>query len=203
MGNSFSSQDYISAKEAFIKWQGSIDETVDEYILRQRKNELRQLVRKVIENELSDYDKALVHMKWYKNLSTAEIAQSLGIDRSTVRRHLEKINDTIYEKLKYAIEYRYGKNYSKQSELIIKSGDAYCSTINSNYISARLKNLRNLTCLSERDVSALTGIDEKRLSILEEKASSMTMSELKKLTTFYRCSSDYLLFGKSVSDGVN
>ncbi len=203
MGNSFSSADLINAREAFIRWQGSIDETVDGYMLRSRKNELRQLVKKVIDNELSDYDKTIVNMRWYQNISPREIAEKLGVDRSTVTRHLERINNTVYEKLKYAIEYRYGKSFSKQSELIIKNGDAYSCTVSSDEISERLKVLRTRNCLTEKEVASLTGINAKRLSEIEEKGSSMTMTELKKLTTFYRCSSDYLLFGKSVSNLVN
>ena len=34
---------------------------------------------------------------------------------------IEKINTIIYDKLKYAIEYRYGRGYSDASEIIIKS----------------------------------------------------------------------------------
>lgn len=203
MGNSFSNTDYINAREAFIKWQGNIDETVDSYMLRQRKRELQQLVRKVIENELSDCDKTIVSMKWYRNMTTSEISEKLGIDRSTVSRHLEKINNTVYEKLKYAIEYRYGKNFSKQSELIIKSGDAYCCSLNADEISERLKNLRTLNCLSISEVSELTGIKEKRLSELEKEGSSMNMTELKKLTVLFRCSSDYLIFGKRTGKRLN
>ena len=203
MGNSFSSADFINAREAFIRWQGSIDDTVEGYVLRSRKNELRQLVKRVIENELSDYDKAIVNMRWYQNMTPTEIAEKLGVDRSTVARHLDKINNTVYEKLKYAMEYRYGKSFSKQSEMIIKSGDAYTCTVSSDDISERLKKLRTHNCLSEKEVASLTGIEEKRLSEIEEAGSSMTMTELKKLTTFYRCSSDYLLFGKGISNLVN
>ena len=199
MGNSFNSSDYITAREAFIRWQGSIDETVDEYVLRKRKKELRQLVQKVIENELSDYDKIIVNMRWYKNMTSSEIAERLGIDRSTVTRHLDKINNTVYEKLKYAIEYRYGKNFSKQSELIIKSGDAYECTVKPEDISGRLKKLRMSQCLSVGEVSALTGIDEARLTEIEKKGTGMTMTELKKLSTFFLCSSDYILFGKETA----
>lgn len=195
MGNSFSSQDYINAKEAFAHWQGSIDETVDEFILRQRKKELRQLVRKVIQNELSDFDKTIAHMRWYRNLTQPEIAEALGIDRTTVSRHLEKINETVYEKLKYAIEYRYGESVCKQSRLIIKNTDALSCRIKSEDISGRIIKLREEQCFSTGEVSRLTGIAEERLEEIENQGKSLTMAELKRLCTFYRCSSDHILFG--------
>ena len=196
MNNSFTSSDYINAKESFINWQGKISESVDSYILRQRKAELRELVKRVVKNELSDYDRIIVNLRWYENYTTAEIAEKLGVDRSTVTRHLDKINNIIYDKLKYAIEYRYGRSYSDTAKLIIKSSDAYTCTVKSNEVSDRLMNLRNKQCLTLDDVSSLTGIDSKRLSELEKQGGKMTMTELKKLCTFYHCSSDYLLFGK-------
>ena len=196
MNNSFTSSDYINAKESFINWKGKISESVDDYVLRQRKAELRELVKRVVKNELSDYDRMIVNLRWYENYTTAEIAEKLGVDRSTVTRHLDKINKIIYDKLKYAIEYRYGRSYSETAKIIIKSSDAYTCTVKSEEVSDRLMNLRNDQCFTLDDVSSLTGIDSKRLSELEKQGGKMTMTELKKLCTFYHCSSDYLLFGK-------
>ena len=90
MKNSFTSSDYINAKESFIRWKGNINESVDSYVLRQRKAELRELVKRVVKNELSDYDRLIVTLRWYENYSVVEIARKLGVDRSTVNRHLKK-----------------------------------------------------------------------------------------------------------------
>ena len=196
MKNSFTSSDYINAKESFIRWKGNINESVDSYVLRQRKAELRELVKRVVKNELSDYDRLIVTLRWYENYSVVEIARKPGVDRSTVNRHLEKINTIIYDKLKYAIEYRYGRGYSDASEIIIKSDEAFSCVVKSNEVSDRLLYLREKQFFSLEDVSSMTGIGKERLSELEEYGSKMTMTELKKLCTFYRCSSDYLLFGK-------
>ena len=199
MGNSFTSNDLISAKETFRSWQGSINETLDSYIIRQRKNELQQLVKKVIQNELSDYDKTIVKLRWYENMTLDEIAARLDVGTSTVSRHLDKINNTIYEKLKYAIEYRYGRCFSRQSEIIIKSGDAYNCTVEPKELTERLRHLRSSQFLTIKEVSKLTGIRMYRLEEIEKNGIVMTAEELKKLCVFYRCSSDYLLFGKGVS----
>ena len=196
MSNSFRAPDYLNAKETFIKWQGSKAESVDDYVIRQRKAELNRLVQKVIRDELTPYDRLIVDLKWYKNLTVAEIAIKLGIDRSTVSRHLEKINNVIYEKLKYAVEYRYGNSFSKDVRFTIKNGEAYTCTVNPNEISGRVQGLRTDQCLSLGEVSELTGIDTERLSEIEHQGNRMTITELKKLSTFYRCSSDYILFGQ-------
>lgn len=195
MKNSFTVTDYLDAKESFIRWQGKVNESVDEYLLRQRKAELNELVKEVIKNELSDHQKTIVNLRWYQNLTPSEIAQRLGLDRSTVSRQLDKINTIIYEKLKYAIEYRYGKSYSNKAKLIIKNGDAYTCTVKSSEISARVKGLRTEQCLSLSEVSELTGITSPRLCEIEKSGNKMTMPELKKLSVFYRCTSDYILFG--------
>ena len=184
MGNSFITTDYINAKEDFIRWKGNIDETVDDYVLRKRKQELQQLVRTVIRDELSDFDKVIVEMRWYRNMTPNEISERLGVDRSTVTRHLEKINDTIYEKLKYAVEYRYGRKFSREAKTIIKSGDAYRCTVKGEDVSERIKQLRTNQFLTLKEVAALTGIKEKRLKEIEEKGTDMTMTELKKLQRF-------------------
>ena len=58
--NSFSKADIESAHLAFSMWQGTQQETVDEYVMRKRKIELNCLVNEVIENELTDEEKAIV-----------------------------------------------------------------------------------------------------------------------------------------------
>ncbi len=195
MNNSFAKDDYISAREAFIQCQGKIDDNVGSYLLRQRKAEFTELVRLVIKNELSELDQKIVKLKWYENYSNKEIAANLGLDISTVSRHIEKINSTVYEKLKYAIGYRYGKSFCNMSKTIIKSGEVYSCTIEPESISERVRLLRLKQSLSDFEVEKLTGIKRARLSEIEKSAGSMTMPELKKLCMFYRCTSDYILFG--------
>ncbi len=195
MDNSFSETDYIDAQEAFSKWQGKIQETVDEYRLRQRKNELRALVRTVIKNELEENDRKIVKLKWYENRSVSEIAEILKIDKSTVSRRIQRINEIIYDKLKYALDYRYGKNYSKKSELLIKSGEALTCRINPLSISERLTALREKQCFSFNEAAEELGLSAKRLSEIEKQSETITIEELKKLCIFYKCTSDYLLFG--------
>ena len=110
--NSFNKSDYENAQLAFSLWQSKQQETIDEYLMRKRKIELNCLVRQVIENELCAIDKTIVQLHWYRGKTVNETAEAIGIDRSNISRRLDKINDIIYDKLKYAIQYRYGKDYS-------------------------------------------------------------------------------------------
>ncbi len=63
-------------------------------------------------------------------------------------------------------------------------------------IGERLNRLRKEQYLSKDEVSALTGIDSKRLTEIEKSGKEITMTELKKLASFFKVSSDYIVFGK-------
>ncbi|MBQ8504133.1 MAG: hypothetical protein IJ491_07640 [Clostridia bacterium] len=193
--NSFTEHDYFLAKEALNTWHNKTDETVDGLILRKRKAELRQLVRSVIKNELTHEQQLLVKLHWYDGMSQSDIALRLGLERSTVSRKMRKINEIIYDKLKYAMEFRFGKCFADESKLIITSNEAVCSNLNPTEISGRLKTLRIQQCFTLSDVSRLSGIEEERLQKIEKKGSIMTVTELKKLAVLYRVTSDFLLFG--------
>ncbi len=197
--NSFEKEEYFLAREAFTQWQSKTYEDIDEYILRQRKCELNELVNKVISQELSASDRVLVDLHWFKGYSKSEVARKLGIDPSTVSRRLDKITDTIYDKLKYAIEYRYGPSFSHRAKLIIKNKDAFFSYSEPEVLSRRIKQLRMKQGLELRDVSEMTGITEKALREIEDKGRELTGTEIKKLAVFYGTTADYILFGSKAS----
>lgn len=197
LSNSFTKYDYLKAREALSIWQAGECQDVEDYVLRERKAELCRLVRKVIKNELDDRDRLLVSLCWYKGKSKQEVAELIGVDRSTVFRRFEKINDIIYEKLKYALEYRYGDDFSKKAMLLVKkdvSSNARLYELES--IGERLLRLREEQFLSRDEVSALTGISVSRLKTIEKSGKEITMCELKKLSSFFRVTSDYIIFGK-------
>ncbi len=195
--SSFEKFDRIKAKEAFALWQADENGEIDDYILRKRKDELNRLVRKVIKNELCERDRLLISLHWYQGKTKDEIAEIIGVDRSTVFRRFEKINSIIYEKLKYALEYRYGDEFSTKAILLIKK-DVSAKPGNSalESIGERVERLRREQYLSRNEVSSLTGISTERLSAIEKSGKELTMIELKKLAAFFRVTSDYIVFGK-------
>ena len=47
---SFEMSDYLMARDVFISWQAKQSEELDSWLMRQRKEELHSLVRRVIRN---------------------------------------------------------------------------------------------------------------------------------------------------------
>lgn len=73
-----------------------------------KKAEFSKLLRRAIHNELSEVDAEILNMYFFKGFTTREIAEVYGITHSSVSRRINKSLDTLYEKLKYAAEYRFG-----------------------------------------------------------------------------------------------
>lgn len=196
--NSFTQFDYARAKRAFDLWNESENDGLDDYVMRERKRELQCLLKKVICNELSQKDRTLVSLHWYDGKTKREIAELTGLDRSTVFRRFEKINDIIFEKLKYAIEYRYGNSFASDAVMLIKRNvTGLGSGRRLESIGERLERLRKEQYLSEEDVSSCTGISLRRLGVIEKSGKEITMTELQKLAAFFRVSSDYIIFGQN------
>ncbi len=184
-----------SEKKAFAEWQAKMHSNRNDLLFEKRKAELNRLVRRVINEELDEFDRKIIELHWYKGLSKSEIAEKMGIDRSTVHRHFTAINEIIYEKLKYAVELIYQDGRSPKKILKEKSSEALCSHINSDEISKRLKALREEKFMSVESLSEKTGISDTRIMATELRGGLLTMAELKKLTDFYKVSCNYIIFG--------
>ncbi|MCM1545185.1 MAG: helix-turn-helix domain-containing protein [Ruminococcus sp.] len=196
-GNSFDLYDYEQARKSFNIWQVQQAKDMDDYMIRQRKADLNRLVKKVIKNELSERDRLIITLSWYKGVPKEKIAEMLGMSRSSVFRRLEKINNIIYEKLKYAIEYRYGSGSLAASPVLIKSCVCSIDEKENQTIGERLRQLRRVQFLTTDDVSQSTGISERRISAFETNAQEITVTELKKLAAFFKVKTDYIIFGES------
>ncbi len=194
---SFDRIDTETAQSQYNSWATKQYETLDEYMLRKRKIELNCLVKEVLKNELSTKDKEIVRLHWYEGKTAKETADILGIDKSTVSRRLEKINTVIYDKLKYAIEYRYGRDYSQSVAVIIKNKDALICSAKPESTGQRIKNLRLTQAMTLKDVSDMTNISESRLESIENAQKDATATDLAKIATAFKTSTDYIVFGKT------
>lgn len=194
---SFDEVDYVTARQQYDSWMSKQSESLDEFILRKRKIELISLVKKVIEAELNEKDKEIVRLHWYESKSVTQTAQALGIDKSTVSRRIEKINDIIYDKLKYAIEYRYGNDYSQSAKVIVKSKDALCSFVKSDSPADRIRQMRISQALTHKDICDMTGISEKTIEKIECGKAEATATQIAKIAVAFKVSVDYILFGSN------
>lgn len=195
--NSFSQADIESAHLAFSLWQGTQHETVDEYVLRKRKIELNCLVNEVIDNELTDEEKTLVHMHWFEERSHYDISKMLGVSPSTITRKFDKINSIIYDKLKYAIQYRYGKDYSRAVKVIIKNKDGlYLLSAQKDTPAQRIRNLRMNQGLTLKDTESMTGISADKLDCIEKGERDILIKDVSRIATAFKVSCDYIISGK-------
>lgn len=85
----------------------------EEYYAKQpisakEKAEFNALVRKAINYELSEEDKKIIEMYFFRGYTKTKIAEILCVNPSTISRRINKSLDILYEKLKYAAEYRFG-----------------------------------------------------------------------------------------------
>lgn len=193
---SFCSVDSETAQSQYSSWVSKQCETLDEYILRKRKIELNCLVKEVIENELSEEDRLIVKLHWYEGNNAMEVAKLLGVNKSTISRKLDKINTVVYNSLKYALEYRFGKDYSQDVKIIIKNKSALTCKVKPESTAQRIKNLRLDQAMTLKDVSDMTNLSEKHLDSIENAITDATATDLARIATAFRTSTDYIIFGK-------
>ncbi len=191
----FTRQEKADAEEAFSLWQSKLYEEIDEYTLRKRKAELYALVRRVIKNELDESQQKFVRLYWYEGKTLGEISEIMGLDKSTLSRKEKKINSIIYDKLKYAMEYRYGKAFNETTRLVIKSHCPACCPFDAQSISQRLRNLRLIQSLTESDIATASGIAKSRIELIEKEGGKATADEIARLAKLYDTTSDYIIFG--------
>lgn len=194
---SFEISDYLMARDVFISWQAKEQQELEEWLIRQRKEELYALVRRVIRNEFSKEDKLLIDLKWYQGMSADEISKKTGISRAGVYRRIDKINDVLYEKLKYAMEYRFGIKERTPVVAVLSDMKSRREGETAVSVAVRLRSLRAGQHISVAELCRYTGISEARLSSLEKYAGDLTSRELIRLSSFYKVSTDFILFGKS------
>lgn len=199
MSNSFTLYDYEQARSAYRQWHAKQYNNEEEYIVRQRKAELNKLVRKVIENELNDTDKKIAILYWYKNMPQNKISSIVGMSSSTINRRINKICDTLFDKLKYVMEFRYGVRSNAAAPVLIKEAIKPDAIRYFNSAGSRVRYLREKNYFTLSDISDMTGIPAKRLERIEKRGSEMTLNELSRLSAFFKVSPTAILGGEKVA----
>lgn len=62
-----------------------------------------KIMRSVIENELSERQRQMIGLYYFRRMNIPEIAEMLGVNRSTVSRTLSRGRRNILEKMKYFV----------------------------------------------------------------------------------------------------
>ncbi len=76
-----------------------------DYIVFNRKRNILNIVKKVIENELSGLEKELVLDFWGRELKVDELAQKYELSRAAIYRNLNSAKKKIEKYLKYVLIY--------------------------------------------------------------------------------------------------
>ena len=77
-------------------------------ISAKKKAEFNALLKRAIEKELPVDDATILEMYFFQGYTKTKIAEFFGVNPSTISRRINKSLDILYEKLKYAAEYRFG-----------------------------------------------------------------------------------------------
>lgn len=62
---------------------------------------LKRVLHNVIDNELTERQKEIVMLYYFNNKNILEISRELGLNKSTVSRHLQRARDKIERVLRY------------------------------------------------------------------------------------------------------
>ena len=162
----------------------------------QQRDALQALVRRVIREEFNEQDRLLIRLHWYRGKSAEEIAQLIGLDRSTVFRRMDRIHKTIYDRLKYAVDYRFDDAFRSEAHETLQQADRGALALEAlDGIGARLQNARRRQRLSLGEVSRRAGIPQERMRLLESDGRRMMMTELSALCKTLGLGVNELLFG--------
>ena len=157
---------------------------------------LQALVRRVIREELNEQDRLLVRLHWYRGKSMDEIARLIGADRSLVYRRMDRIHNIIYDKLKYAVDYRFDESFRPEAHSRLQNAGPNAFALEAlGGIGERLSGARQKRRLSFSDIHRAAGIAPERMQVLELDGRQMMMTELSALCKTLGVGANELLFG--------
>lgn len=191
--------DIVLAQRAYSGWESSKYESPVDFVSRKRSADLVELLDEVIKKELTKIEQEIVELYYFKKLSISVIAQKLSLNRSTISRKLDCINEKIYCNLKYVVKFKYDDIDDCIIPLALRETLSTCAVKNSvpTSIAGRLLRLKTINNVDIQELSDCTKISKKRLSEIENGHSQLTIEEAVSLAAFFNVSTDYLLTGKS------
>ena len=194
--NSFDFYDYWQTVNTFSRVFETEKAQLDDLLMRRRKAELFALVQKVIRNELCEEDRRLISLHWFRGMSVDALAQELALDRSSVYRRIERITNTLYEKMKYALSYRYDNDFAQSAAALLRK-DAQKELHAQHTACTALQKCRRQLALTREELSIFMKMPAARIAQIEKDMSVMTVGELKRFLHFFGESAETFLFDES------
>lgn len=75
------------------------------YLIYNRQKKLIEIVRSVMQNELTEYERNLATAHWCNEVSLRDLAKTYGVSYASVYRSLENIRKKLETALKYVLMY--------------------------------------------------------------------------------------------------
>ena len=173
-------------------------ESPSAYAWRKREVDLSFLLEMAIENELTENEKNVVEDRWYDSLSFSEVARKRGITPAAVMKTSDRALQKLEKVLKYVVFYQ--SNITDESIVPASVSRARviasARKITADKLGLRLRNLRLSNGLTVKRLSEATGIDKKRIDVIESGA-MLKIEELIVFSEFFAVTADYILKGES------
>lgn len=97
------------------------------YLVFNKRRKLLEIVKRAVENELSETERAIAIDYWDKGLSACKIAEKYRMARSSVYRNLSNAENKLRRSLKYVLLYDKDALPQSSDELLnfVKKGDSF------------------------------------------------------------------------------
>ncbi len=183
-------------RQAYLEWERANVAEISEDTVRRRVVDLSVLVRDVIEEDLTQTERAVVEKYWFNKKNLTSIAAEMGINRATVCRTLQRANSKMQAILRHVVKYQYDLKKVVFLPIAVRQALAVAAAEKSKpeSIAGRLRRLRKIENISIDSLSAAVGIDNKRLEEIE-KGTLPSLPEVIKLAAFFQTTTDDILIG--------
>lgn len=177
---------------------GSVEERRD-YVRRKRRADLSNVVREIIETELSDIEKQVVLSMDIDKDSARKLSKKLGISETQIYRIRSRAEDKLSCYLKYVLKYC-DKFEEKLTPLEYKKIKTE-SLMNNSPAKNLCHRLRKLMAKESIDIEMLYKSLKLSKRSIDEIIKGIRLpdaNELLTLSYFFKTSADYILKGESI-----
>jgi len=188
------------ARLSYLDWERSRAEELSEYVYRRRAVDLSFLAAEVVQSELTDSERGVIELIYYRQRRLSDAARELGRDKSTVKRTLVRAEEKIQRCLRYAVEYQYNLKtvpfmpVAVREALAVESWRQYSPKT----LGERTKRLRMTENISAAALAKALGQSEAQINAIET-GEPPDADTLVKLAAFFGTTADYLLTGKDAA----